>query len=74
MKICDLINDDTKRKLSVSNQGKGKHHTQSKKQNKRNSERLTRYEIEELMGTRRQTYRRVNGKIKRKFLSNKNTT
>ena len=66
MKIYDLINDDTKQKLSVSNQSKGKHHTQSKKRNKRNSERLTRYEIEELMGTRRQTYRRVNGKIKRK--------
>mgnify|MGYP001295989978 CR=1 FL=1 len=66
MKIYDLINDDTKRKLGVSNQGKGKHHTQSKKRNKRNSERLTRYEIEELMGTRRDTYKRVNGKIKRK--------
>ena len=66
MKIIDRLDDDTKRKLGVSNQSKGKHHTQSKKRNKRNSERLTRYEIEELMGTRRQTYRRVNGKIKRK--------
>ena len=67
MKIYDLINDDIKQKLSVSNQSKGKHHTQSKKRNKRNSERLTRYEIEELMGTKRPTYRRgKGGAIRRK--------
>ena len=66
MKIIDRLDDDTKRKLGVSNRGKGKHHTQSKNRNKRNSERLTRYEIEELMGTRRDTYKRVNGKVKRK--------
>lgn len=66
MRIEERLDEHTKRKLGVSNQRKGKHHTQSKKRNKRNSERLTRYEIEELMGTRRQTYRRVNGKIKRK--------
>ena len=66
MKIYDLINDDIKRKLGVSTKSNRKGHVNNKTSNKRNSERLTRREIEELMGTRRDIYKRVNGKIKRK--------
>ena len=66
MKIYDLINDDTKRKLGVSTKSNRKGRVNNKTSNKRNSERLTRYEIEELMGIRRDTYKRVNGKVKRK--------
>ena len=66
MKIYDLINDDIKRKLGVSTKSNRKGRVNNKTSNKRNSERLTRYEIEELMGTRRDIYKRVNGKIKRK--------
>ncbi len=64
MKIHEHLDDKTKRKLGYSDKGKGKVHSNVKKRNRRNSERLTRYDIEELMGTNRQTYRRVNGKVK----------
>jgi len=66
MQIHDHLDDKTKRKLGYSDKGKGKVHSNKKKRNKGNSERLTRRDIEELMGTNRQTYRRVNGKIKSK--------
>lgn len=66
MKIIDRLDEETVRKLNGLKRSNGKGHTQSKKRKERNSERLTRYEIEELMGTRRDTYKRVNGKIKRK--------
>lgn len=66
MKIIDRLDGDTVRKLNDLKKSNRKGHVNNKTSNERNSERLTRREIEELMGTRRQTYRRVNGKIKRK--------
>ena len=54
MTIYDLIDDDTRDKLNAVHRPK------------KNKEKLSRRDIEELMGTHRDTYKRVNGKVKRK--------
>lgn len=66
MRIGHILDSEIKAKLGVLGKGKGKVHPKKKKRNKGNKERLTRRDIEELMGTRRDTYKRVNGKVKRK--------
>ncbi|BDH62321.1 hypothetical protein MTP04_24510 [Lysinibacillus sp. PLM2] len=66
MKIYDHLDSNTKVKLGYSDKGKGKVHSDDKTRNKHNSERLSERDLKELMGTNRQTYRRVNGKIKSK--------
>lgn len=40
--------------------------TQSVKPKQKVKERLTKYDLHELMGTRRDTYKRVNGAVRRK--------
>lgn len=66
MRIEHIVDNVIKAKLGYSDEGKGNVHPKKKKRNKGNKERLTRRDIEELMGTRRDTYKRVNGKVKRK--------
>lgn len=53
MIVFDLIDDETKKQLNVNPV-------------KRKKEKLSRHDIEELMGTKRDTYKRVNGKVRRK--------
>lgn len=59
MRIEERVPIEIKRKLGYNNDSR------RKKKHKRN-EQLTRQDIEELMGVHRDTYKRVNGKIKRK--------
>ena len=54
MEIYNLIDDDTRDKLNAVHRPK------------KNKEKLSHHDIEELMGTHRDTYKRVNGKVKRK--------
>ncbi|MER1998825.1 MAG: hypothetical protein ABS882_03550 [Lysinibacillus sp.] len=58
MQIYNLIDDETKRKLNAV---KPVVHRQ-----KRNKEKLSKRDVEELMGVNRDTYKRVNGKVRRK--------
>ncbi|MER2047293.1 MAG: hypothetical protein ABTA23_03610 [Solibacillus sp.] len=58
MTIYDLIDDDTRDKLNAVHRPSNKH--------KREHERLSEYDIRELMGMNRDRYRKVNGKVKRK--------
>ncbi|MFS0878281.1 hypothetical protein [Solibacillus isronensis] len=55
MTIYDLIDDDTRDKLNAVHRPKRK-----------NTERLSKRDWEDIMGTRRDTYKKVNGKVKRK--------
>lgn len=66
MRIEHIIDNEIKVKLGYSDKGKGKVHSNNKKRNKRKSERLSERDLKELMGMNRDTYKRVNGKIKRK--------
>ena len=54
MTIYDLIDDDTRDKLNAVHRPK------------KNTERLSKRDWEDIMGTRRDTYKNVNGKVKRK--------
>ena len=54
MEIYNLIDDDTRDKLNAVHRPK------------KNKEKLSKRDLEELMGTHRDTYKRVNGKVKRK--------
>ena len=55
MTIYDLIDDDTRDKLNAVHRPKHK-----------NTERLSKRDWEDIMGTRRDTYKKVNGKVRRK--------
>ncbi|MEK9198802.1 hypothetical protein [Ureibacillus sp. FSL E2-3493] len=66
MRIEHILDGDTKSKLGVLSQGKGKVHPKKKNVSRAKYERLTQREWEEIMGMNRDRYRRVNGKIKRK--------
>lgn len=61
MRIEDLVSPEVKQKLNYNNQPK-----QRRNRKKKHHEQLTRRDIEELMGVHRDTYKRVNGKVKRK--------
>lgn len=58
MRIYHLIDDETKRKLNAM---PVKAPPKQKKQRK-----FSRYELQELMGVNRDTYKRKNGRVKRK--------
>lgn len=60
MTIYDLIDDDTRQLLNAKKPVVHRRHSNKHK------EKLSRRDIEELMGTHRDTYKRVNGKVKRK--------
>ncbi len=65
MQIYDLLSDYERYKLSeMSNGINGSR--KRKTRYRANKERLTRREIVELMGTNRDRYHRVHGKVKRK--------
>ncbi|MBD8028161.1 hypothetical protein H9636_16050 [Ureibacillus sp. Re31] len=66
MRIEHILDSDAKAKLGVLSQGKGKVHPEKKNVSRAKYERLSEQDIKELMGVNRQTYRRVNGKIRRK--------
>ena len=59
MTIYDLIDDDTRQLLNAK---KPVVHRQSNKR----KEKLSRRDVEELMGCNRDRYHKVNGKVKRK--------
>ncbi len=61
MRIEQLIDSDTKAKLGVSSESKGKHQPSKKKRKKRYSESLSERDIKELMGQYQPTYKRKNG-------------
>lgn len=58
MTIYDLIDDETRKLLNAVHR--------PKQQNNRKSVKYTERELLELMGVKRDTYRKVNGKVKRK--------
>lgn len=66
MRIEHIIDSYTKDKLGVSEVDKGKVHPRRNEPRKRKQKPLSEREIKELMGCNRQTYRRVNGAIRRK--------
>jgi len=66
MRIEHIVDNETKARLSVLKESKGKVHPKKKKPKKRNREVLDERDLKELMGMNRQTYRRVNGAIRRK--------
>ncbi|MEG0472646.1 MAG: hypothetical protein RR588_09955 [Solibacillus sp.] len=59
MTIYDLIDDVTRRQLNAM---KPVVHRQKQS----HKEKLSQHDLLELMGTNRQTYKKVNGKVKRK--------
>ena len=63
MRIYDLLSDYERYKLSKISNGI-KRSRKRKTRYKANKERLTRREVEELMGTNRDRYHRVHGKVK----------
>ena len=66
MRIEHILDSDTKAKLGVLSQDKGKVHPKKKNVSRAKYERLSEQDIKELMGVNRDTYKRVNGKIRRK--------
>lgn len=60
MRIHELIDDDTKRKLSTAV------HRPKPEQVKKHKEKLSRSDLHYLMGTGRERYHKVNGRVKRK--------
>lgn len=65
MRMFDLLTPNVRSELTKLSKGIN-NHSNIKTSHKQFKERLTRREVEELMGTNRQTYKRVNGKVKRK--------
>ena len=59
MTIYDLIDDDTRRILNAKKPVVHRHSTKSK-------EKLSDADLRELMGVNRQTYKKVNGRVKGK--------
>ena len=59
MRVYDLIDDETRCKLKAIKPAHRPH-------KKRQAKPLSAADLRELMGTNRQTYRKVNGKVKRK--------
>jgi len=66
MRIEHIIDSDTKARLGVLGNRRTKSHPKPKNDSKSNQKPLSEREIKELMGCNRQTYKRVNGKVKRK--------
>jgi hypothetical protein len=68
MKLADLLSKDEKNKLNniKSPKRKRKKKPPSKQQPVKKDEKLSRRDIEELMGIKRDTYTRRNGAIRRK--------
>lgn len=60
MRVHELIDDETKKQLKV------KEPAPVSRPVKKNREKLSRRDIEELMGTHRDRYHRVSVKVKRK--------
>lgn len=65
MRIYDLLTHRERTALFKLSGGI-KHHSDKRKRNRRNSERFSDRELKELMGVNRDTYKKVNGKVKRK--------
>jgi hypothetical protein len=68
MKLADLLSNDEKKQLNnvKSPKRKRKKKPPSKQQSVKKEEKLSRKDIEELMGINRATYTRVNGAVRRK--------
>lgn len=60
MRIHELIDDDTKRKLNATV------HRPKPNQTKRHKEKLSHSDLHYLMGTGRDRYRKVSGRVRRK--------
>lgn len=60
MRIHELIDEDTKRKLNVAV------HRPEPEQAKRRKEKLSRTDLQYLMGVGRDRYRKVNGRVRRR--------
>lgn len=65
MRMFDLLTPSVRLELTKLSNGIN-HHPDIKTSHKQFKERLTRHEVEELMGTNRDRYHRVNGKVRRK--------
>ena len=65
MRIYDLLSDYERYKLSKLSSGIN-HSRERKTRSRAITERLNDRELKELMGVNRDTYKRVNGKVKRK--------
>lgn len=66
MRIELILDSDAKAKLGVSSYGERNVHPKKKNVSRAKYERLSEQDIKELMGVNRDTYKRVNGKIRRK--------
>lgn len=66
MRIEHIIDSETKARLGVLEDKRTKSHPKKKNVSKANQKPLSERELRELMGCNRQTYRRVNGAIRRK--------
>ena len=60
MRIENLISENVKQKLGYKSK------STKDKQNKRNKEKLSVYDIKELMGVNRKTYKRVRGSLRQR--------
>jgi hypothetical protein len=69
VKIADLISNDEKKQLNKikSPMKRRKKKPPNNKLPVKNKEKLSRRDIEELMGIKRDTYTRVNGAVRRKW-------
>lgn len=65
MRMYDSLTPSVRSELTKLSDGIN-HHPKIESSHKQFKERLTRREVEELMGTNRDRYKRVNGKVKRK--------
>lgn len=66
MRIHELLDEQKHSKLLRKYRSSIKHHPNANERSRSNSERLSDSELKELMGVNRDTYKRVNGKVKRK--------
>ena len=65
MRVYDYLTPSVRSELTKLSGGIN-HHPKIESSHKQFKERLTRRDLRELMGTDRQTYKRVNGKVRRK--------
>ena len=66
MKLIDILDEQKHSYLLSKYKDNIKHHPTTKTAQKASKERLSASDLEELMGINRQTYKRVNGRVRRK--------
>lgn len=66
MRVIDILDEQKHAKSLRKYRDSINRHPNNKTRNKGNSERLTRCDINELMGVHRDTYHKVKGRVKRK--------